>query len=291
LKWLILGANGQLGLALQQELSLRDIEFAAFSHSQLDITDEDQVLSSFELEQPDVVVNAAGWTNVDLAEKEESLAFAVNAQGPEIVASKSQIVGSKFVHISTDYVFSGVAQSPWQETNARCPASAYGRSKAEGERMVIESNPGNSFIVRTAWLYSEFQNNFAKTMVRLALKGSTTVEVVDDQIGQPTYAVDLASQITQLIVSEATPGIYHGTNAGEATWYQFAKEIFSLAGVDPARVIPVGSTHYPQAAKRPSYSVLGHKHWLDVGMKPMRLWKEALAAAFPAILSQVISEG
>ena len=290
LKWLILGANGQLGQALQRELITREIEYVAFGHSQLDITDEDQVSNTLEQETPDVVVNAAGWTNVDLAEKEESLAFSANALGPAIVASKCLMVGSKFVHISSDYVFSGLTKSPWQEDELRCPVSAYGRSKAEGERLIIESNSGNSFIVRTAWLYSEFQHNFAKTMVRLALRDSATVEVVDDQIGQPSYAGDLASQITQLIASKATPGIYHGTNAGEATWYHFAKEIFSLAEVDPGRVIPVGSDHFLQVAKRPSYSVLGHERWLEEGMEPMRHWKEALVAAFPAILNQVISE-
>lgn len=290
LKWLILGANGQLGQALQQELSLRNIEFVAFGHSQLDIANEDQIESSLELEKPDVIVNAAAWTNVDLAEKEESHAFSVNAFGPALLASKSLVVGSKFIHISTDYVFSGIAQSPWQETQVRCPVSAYGRSKAEGERLVIECNQANSFIVRTAWLYSQYEHNFAKTMLRLALRGSTKVEVVDDQMGQPTYALDLASQLTQLIHFKASPGIYHGTNAGETTWYLFAKEIFSLAGVDPERVVPVRSDHFPQVAKRPSYSVLGHKRWIDEGMKPMRHWKEALTFAFPAILDQVNSE-
>jgi dTDP-4-dehydrorhamnose reductase len=287
MRWLILGANGQLGQALQEELFSRDIEFITQSHSQLDITNKEETISTLKLIRPDVVVNAAAWTNVNLAETEERLAFSVNALAPAMIASQSQPVGFKFIHISTDYVFSGNVQTPWQEDQTTCPATAYGRSKAEGERLIAKSNPANSYIVRTAWLYSRFQNNFAKTMIRIALGESKRVEVINDQLGQPTYAVDLAANITKLIELNADPGIYHGTNAGQTTWYQFARELFSLAGADPERVIPVWSDQYPQTTQRPAYSVLGHERWSNGGMKPMRHWKDALADAFPAILSQV----
>ena len=287
LKWLILGADGQLGQALQKELSSREIEHVTFNHSQLDITNEQQIVSSLKLEKPEIVVNAAAWTNVNLAEKKEYQARAVNALAPALVATKSLTFGSTFIHISTDYVFSGDSKTPWREDQPTCPATAYGRGKAEGERLIIESNPSNSFIIRTAWLYSKYQHNFAKTMARLALGGAPRVEVVDDQMGQPTYALDLATQIIQLIELKASPGIYHGTNAGETTWYRFAKEIFLLAGADPERVVPVVSDLDSQLARRPSYSVLGHDRWIDEGIKPMRHWKDALSDAFPAILSQI----
>ena len=287
MRWLILGANGQLGQALQEELFSREIEFITQSHSQLDITNKEETISSLKLIQPDVVVNAAAWTNVNLAETEERLAFSVNALAPALIASQSKSVGFRFIHISTDYVFSGNVQTPWQEDQATCPATAYGRGKAEGERLIAKANPANTYIVRTAWLYSRFQNNFAKTMIRLAQAESKMVEVVNDQLGQPTYAIDLAAHITKLIELNANPGIYHGTNAGQTTWYQFARELFSLAGADPERVIPVRSDQYPQPAQRPAYSVLGHEGWSNRGMKPMRHWKDALADAFPAILSQV----
>lgn len=290
LKWLILGANGQLGQALQEVLDLGSHRYTAFTHSQLDVTNEHQVSSFFNQEGPDVIVNAAGWTDVDSAEEEIGHAFSVNASGPEIVANHSKAIGSKFVHISTDYVFSGEAQSPWQEEMPHCPVSVYGQSKAEGERLVINSSSANSFIVRTAWLYSQYRHNFAKTMLRLALSDSSKVEVVDDQIGQPTYAVDLAIQIIKMIENNASPGIYHGTNAGETTWFHFAQEIFALAGVDPKRVIPVSSKQSLRVAKRPSYSVLGHKRWLAEGLDPMRDWRSALANSFPAILSKLDSE-
>jgi dTDP-4-dehydrorhamnose reductase len=287
IRWLILGANGQLGQALQEELISRDIEYITRSHSQLDITNEEGTIASLKLLKPDVVVNAAAWTNVNLAEKEERLAFSVNGIAPAMIASQSRSLGFKFIHISTDYVFSGNAQTPWQEDQTTCPATAYGRSKAEGERLIAKSNSANSYIIRTAWLYSRFQNNFAKTMIRLALGESKRVEVVNDQLGQPTYAIDLAAHITKLIELNSNPGTYHGTNAGQTTWYQFARELFSLAGADPDRVIPVRSDQYSQPAQRPTYSVLGHERWSNEGMKPMRHWKDALADAFPAILSQV----
>ena len=287
MRWLILGADGQLGQALQEELFSRDIEFITQSHAQLDITNKEETISSLKLIQPDVVVNAAAWTNVKLAETEERLAFSINALAPAMIASQSHSVGFKFIHISTDYVFSGSVQTPWQEDQATCPATAYGRGKAEGERLIAKANPANTYIVRTAWLYSRFQNNFAKTMIRLAQADSKKVEVVNDQLGQPTYAIDLAAHITKLIEFNANPGIYHGTNAGQTTWYQFARELFSLAGADPERVIPVRSDQYPQSVQRPAYSVLGHERWSNEGMKPMRHWKDALADAFPAILSQV----
>ena len=287
LKWMILGANGQLGQALQLELGLNNLEFVAFNHGQLDITHENDMSSAFHQIQPDVVVNAAAWTNVDLAEQEESSAYLVNAVGPRIAAQKSSEIGAKFVHISTDYVFSGSHRGPWAENDAPCPVSAYGRTKAAGERLVANENPAQTYIVRTAWLYSEYKSNFVKTMLKLAEEEFKSVEVVNDQVGQPTLASDLAVRIHQMIDQRLSPGIYHGTNSGEVSWCDFAREIFFLKGADPTRIVPVDSQYYSRPAKRPSNSVLGHKNWLNEGVNPMRDWKEALKSAFPVILGQV----
>jgi dTDP-4-dehydrorhamnose reductase len=160
-----------------------------------------------------------------------------------------------------------------------------------GEQFVQEAYGAGSYIFRTAWLYSAYGKNFAKTMVKLALKDDADVSVVTDQIGQPTFAGDLALQIVDSVVNEIPFGIYHGTNSGQASWFDFAQEIFRLMGADVLRVKPVGSDAFPRPAKRPAYSVLGHDKWVGSGIDEMRDWKTALAEAMPAIVSAVKAEG
>lgn len=288
--WLIIGGDGQLGRAMQVELTYAGIEFLALNRTQLDITNENKVMRVFDEAQPGVVLNAAAWTSVDDAERLESDARLVNAYGPGLLAKACSIMHSKFVYVSTDYVFSGTSHEPWSEAEVPDPVSAYGRTKVEGERLVQASYRQGSFIVRTAWLYSPWGQNFVKTMVRLASREARTVEVVNDQIGQPTSALDLARQIHQMIDRGVAPGIYHGTNSGRGTWFDLAREIFLLSGADPERVIPVDSSKYVRPAKRPVFSVLGHDGWGRAGMHPMRDWREALKEAMPAIISAVSLE-
>lgn len=287
MKWLIVGGDGQLGRAMQAELFKTGVEVYSFNRKQLDITNESEIFRIFNEIQPNVVLNAAAWTNVDGAERAETVAREVNAIAPGLLAKASSVVDSKFVHISTDYVFSGISNEPWAETAVPAPVSAYGRTKVEGERLVQDCYGDGSFIVRTAWLYSQWGQNFVKTMVRLALQETKTVDVVSDQIGQPTSAVDLASQIRKMIDRDIAPGIYHGTNSGQATWFEFAQHIFEFSGADPDRVIPGGSSSYIRSAKRPVYSVLGHDRWVEVGMEPMQDWRQALKVAMPAIIRTV----
>jgi dTDP-4-dehydrorhamnose reductase len=200
-------------------------------------------------------------------------------------------IGVRLIHVSTDYVFSGESQKPFEIDDQIDPQSAYGRTKADGEKKVLASYPKNSYVVRTAWLYSAKGKNFAKTMTRLALNGDDEVRVVNDQVGQPTSAVDLAKQIVDLGLGLAPAGIFHGTNSGQASWFEFAQEIFSLAGADVNRVLPVSSSEYPRPAKRPSYSVLSHEEWSKTSIAPMRDWKIALASVMPEVISTVKSEG
>ena len=287
MKWLIVGANGQFGRAMQAQLTQGQVDFLALNRLQLDITNQNQIIDVLKESKPGVVVNAAAWTRVDDAEGEESQARLVNAYGPGLLANACSIIDSKYIHLSTDYVFSGISSAPFDETDELLPQTAYGRTKAEGERMVFETYPRGSYIVRTAWLYSPWGQNFVKTMVRIALRESRVVEVVNDQIGQPTSAPDLARQIHQLIEKGGAPGIYHGTNSGRATWFEFAREIFLLSTADPERVIPVGSSEVVRPAKRPSFSVLGHAGWAREGMQPMRDWHEALKEMMPAIITSV----
>ena len=291
MKWLITGGSGQLGLALQTELGARGIDFASVNSHELDITDQSKVNVLVDSVKPSVIVNAAAWTDVDGAETNESGAHAVNALGPKNLALAAKEVGSKFVQVSTDYVFSGEATTPWSENSFHNPRSVYGSTKSDGEKLVLDAHPSGSYVVRTAWLYSAERKNFAKTMTKLALNGDGEVRVVKDQMGQPTFTGDLAKQIVELVLSSAPMGIYHGTNSGQATWLEFAQEIFKLSGTDVRRVIPVSSSEYPRPAKRPSYSVLGHNAWAKTTVEPMRDWRIALTEAMPAIINAMKAEG
>jgi dTDP-4-dehydrorhamnose reductase len=289
--WLITGGSGQLGLALQKELTSRKITFVSTNSNDLDISitlEVDHLVSTL---KPDVLINAAAWTDVDGAEVNKTAAFLVNSFGAKNLANAAKRAGSIFVQISTDYIFSGENSVPWLEMAFHAPQSVYGASKSEGEKQVLEIYPDGAYVIRTAWLYSSKGKNFAKTMAKIALKTSGQVRVVSDQVGQPTFAQDLAKQIVELILDKSPFGIYHGTNSGEATWFEFAKEIFMLAGADVARVIPVSSEEYSRPAKRPTYSVLGHDAWENSSVPKMRDWRIALSDAMPDIISEVSAEG
>lgn len=289
--WLITGGSGQLGLAFQAELALQGIDFVSVNSHELDITNQDLVEELVDSLMPEVIINSAAWTDVDGAETNESAAHAVNALGPRYLAIAASEATARLVQVSTDYVFSGEGTAPWGEGAQHNPQSVYGSTKSEGEKFVLGAHPAGSYVVRTAWLYSAQRKNFAKTMTKLALNGAGEVRVVNDQVGQPTFTGDLAKQIIDLVVSDSPAGIYHGTNSGQATWFEFAQEIFKLAGADVSRVVPVSSSEYPRPAKRPSYSVLGHDAWANTSVEPMRDWRIALAEAMPAIISAVKAEG
>jgi dTDP-4-dehydrorhamnose reductase len=290
MSWLITGGSGQLGIAVSQELDKLGIAFDSWSSKDLDITQSSTVNEAIEKLSPKVIINCAAWTDVDGAESNEIDASRVNSDGPKNLALAAKLSNSKLIHISTDYVFSGESQKPWQVADEINPQSAYGRTKAQGEIRILGSYPENSFVVRTAWLYSPWGKNFAKTMTKLAIKGDGEVKVVNDQVGQPTSDMDLATQLVELGLSTSPAGIYHGTNSGEATWFEFAQQIFKLAGADVGRVKPVSSNEYLRPAKRPSYSVLSHDAWANTSVKPLRDWRIALADAMPAIISAVKAE-
>ena len=277
---LVTGANGQLGSELVALYSARpEDQVLGVDLPDVDLTSESSVAAVFDSFSPDVVINCAAWTAVDAAEENEAGALAVNGEGPRVLAKACRASGAWLVQISTDYVFSGEATSPYAEDATPDPRSAYGRPKLAGEVAVREELTDAHYIVRTAWLYGHQGNNFVKTMLRLE-KERETIDVVDDQVGQPTYAADLASQIVALLDLRPAAGTFHGTNSGEVSWHGLTQEIFRLIGADPARVIAVTSEQFVRPAPRPAYSVLGHDHWTAVGLAPMRAWQEALADAF-----------
>ena len=291
MSWLITGGSGQLGIAVSQELDKHGIAFDAWSSKDLDITQSTIVSEAIEKLSPTVIINCAAWTDVDGAESQESKAAQVNATGAQNVAIAARNCGAKLVQISTDYVFSGQNNYPQRVSSVKFPGTAYGRTKAEGEDRILNHYSKNSYILRTAWLYSPWRKNFAKIMINLALNENSEVFVVNDQVGQPTSSSDLAKQIVKLIELNVPVGIYHGTNSGSATWFEFARTLFELSGADVSRVIPVNSSKFPRPAKRPSFSVLDHFEWTKTPIAEMRNWKEALDESFPKILDEVVKEG
>lgn len=274
-RYLITGGHGMLGSDLAIVLAERDV--TTLGRAELDISNASAVRDA--VAGYDFVINTAAYTKVDDAEAHEADAALVNAVGPSNLALATAENDSMLVHLSTDYVFDGTATTPYSENAPTKPTSAYGRTKADGERRALDANPDGAFIVRTAWLYGEHGSNFARTM--LALGGARPeVSVVIDQVGQPTWTMDLARQIVALMDSDAAPGIYHGTATGQASWFEFAQLVFELGGLDPANVKPTDAASFVRPASRPAYSVLGHAAWSEAGIPLMRDWREALREAF-----------
>jgi dTDP-4-dehydrorhamnose reductase len=290
-KWLIVGSKGQLGKTFCQVLDSSGIEFCELSREHGNICDQEFVDNYISFLSPDVIVNAAAWTDVDGAELNESSANLINADVPGFLAMTAQKLGSVLIHVSTDYVFSGSGNVPWSESDIKRPMSAYGRSKAKGENAVLALYPEKSYIFRTSWLYSKFGTNFAKTMTILALKNDNQLRVVSDQIGQPTSATDLALQIMHSVNESIPFGIYHATNSGQASWFEFAQEIFKECGSDINRISQVTSLEYASIANRPAFSVLGQSAWARTRLSPMRHWKLALQEHMPEILDTVRMKG
>ena len=291
LKCLIIGADSQLGIALENNFSAAGVSHTSLNHSQLEITNKKSIMEIFTDERPDVVINAAAWTDVDKAEAFEKEARNVNAVGPQLIAQAAAIHKSTLIQISTDYVFSGKSKDPWAEVSETYPSTAYGRTKAEGEKLVLATWAEKTLIVRTAWLYSPWKKNFVKTILKKAMNDSGDIQVVDDQIGQPTSAQDLAIRIQLMLNGDLHPGIYHGTNSGSTSWFDLAMHLFEYCGEDLNRVKRVSSIELNQIANRPMYSVLGHNNWKNIGLAPMRPWQEAIDDALPSILSSMKENG
>ena len=287
--WLVTGAAGMLGQDLLARMrSEPDTDVVGLGSAALDITDPEAVAAAVAEHQPVVVVNCAAWTAVDNAETHEADAARVNGDGPAHLARACAEHGAKLLHVSTDYVFRGDAERPYAEDAPTAPRTAYGRTKLAGEQAVLTTLPDDGYVVRTAWLYGAGGRNFARTMIRL--EGvKDTLDVVDDQRGQPTWTADLADRLVRLghaALGKAAPaGVYHGTSGGEVTWRGFAQEIFRLLGADPERVRPTTTEALALPAPRPAYSVLGHQRWRQAGIEPIRDWRSALAEAFPALVA------
>ena len=282
-RWLVVGANGMLGHDLMDVVAAAGHEEVGLDLPDIDITSAESVAVALDRVAPDVVVNAAAYTAVDVAEEHEDLALRINGDGPRILAEAAAgRPGVRLVHLSTDYVFPGDAATPYPEDAPPAPRSAYGRTKLAGEQAVLAALPDRGYVVRTAWLYGVHGGNFVKTMLGLEAT-RPEISVVDDQRGQPTWSRDLAAQIVGLVDADAPAGIYHGTSSGETTWFGLTREIYRLIGADPERVLPTTTDRFPRPAPRPAYSVLGHDRWSRIGLSPIREWSDALAEALPLL--------
>ncbi|ABW15243.1 dTDP-4-dehydrorhamnose reductase [Parafrankia sp. EAN1pec] len=289
---LVTGAGGQLGSDLCRLLDAqsqvdnpRVRAWCGLARSELDLADAAQVRAVIadqarpaKIQGGLAVINTAAWTNVDGAESDEAGAYAVNATGAAHLAAACAQAGAALVHLSTDYVFDGDATKPYETDDPPAPVSVYGRTKLAGEEAVLALCP-ESYVVRTAWVYGRTGGNFVKTIARLA-RERDELAVVADQHGSPTWSVDLAAGLLDLVTARPAPGVYHCTAAGETTWYGFARAIVAALGQDPAKVRPTTTEEFPRPARRPAYSVLSARSWLDAGLRPLRSWDDGFAAAF-----------
>lgn len=289
----LLGAAGQLGAALAlRRPSTADL--VGYTSAEVDLTDAAQVAAALRgLAAGDVVINAAAYTDVDGAEQDAATAFAVNADGPGRLAAATAAAGARLIHVSTDYVFGPppgrtAPLEPDDLDPAATPATVYGASKAAGERAALAADPSTT-IVRTAWVYTGAATSpdFVGTMRRLEA-ARPEVSVVDDQRGSPTYVVDLADGLWELVdqvrraPARTAGAVLHAAGGGEATWYDLARAVFTEVGADPARVRPCTTADFPRPAPRPAFSVLSGRSWAAAGLTPLPHWRTSLAAAVAA---------
>lgn len=271
---LVTGSNGQLGHDIIKLLENSEHRVYGYDRKQMDITDEKAVFREVTKIKPDVIVHCAAYTNVDGAEMDQDGAYAVNTLGTKYLAMAAKEVDAKMVYVSTDYVFDGEAKEPYEVDSPTNPIGVYGKTKLGGEKAVKEILD-KYYIVRTAWVFGKNGKNFVKTMLRLG-KERGEIGVVADQYGSPTYTIDLAKFIIKLIQTDKY-GLYHATNSGTCSWYEFAVEIFKQAGLN-VKVNPLTTEQYPTPAKRPKFSVLSKKKIVEEGFTPLQHWQDALNA-------------
>lgn len=269
---LITGGKGQLGSDLTEILQLSNHDVIPLSSRELDVTNNESVFKQILHLRPDVIVHAGAYTQVDKAEEDIERAYQINAIGSRNIALAATKIDAKLIYISTDYVFDGKANKPYSEFDKTNPMSIYGKSKLAGEELVKQFSK-DYFILRTSWVYGKHGNNFVKTMLKLA-KERNEISVVNDQIGSPTYTVDLAAFISEIMQTELF-GTYHVSNSGSCSWYEFAKEIYKESGID-IKVNPITTMEFPRPAPRPSYSVMDHMGIRLNNLNGLRAWRDAL---------------
>ena len=280
--WLVLGANGQLGQELIKLLKTYNVKVVGLTKKEIDFENPKTIIEKLEKYPSRFLVNCAAYTQVDKAEEEIDLANKINGCSVGQIAKYTWGKGIQFVHISTDYVFDGLAKVPYKETDQTNPQSIYGKSKLLGESEVILNN-SKAYILRTSWVYGDYGKNFPK-IIADKLRNGENLNIVRDQIGSPTWTFDLAKAIVEVLHKKPQPGIYHVTNSEFCSWYEFAKEISKSLKIDESKVTPISSDKFLRPAKRPSYSVLSNEKWIKSGLNPLPSWLESWQNAANNIL-------
>ena len=288
---LLFGGSGQLGKSIIYELEQRNVMFFAPKSDEMSLPLSKTDIVGLIRFNPTTIINCAAWTNVDLAETEPAQALLVNVLGTQSICDVAMGSGATLMHISTDYVFSGDRTLPWLESDKKFPVTVYGRSKSYAEDIVLNQLDNKSWIVRTAWLYSPYGRNFPMTILKKLLFSEEKINVVNDQIGQPTSAKQLATLLVDMVINNFPKGIYHGTNRGETSWFGFATALASLAGKETSRVIPVSTSTHKSLAARPKYSVLSHTGWKDSTIFTLASWEDALQEMFPKLIDALNEPG
>jgi len=283
----VTGGRGMLGTDLVERLKRSGRSVTVAGSADLDVRDADACAAA--VRGHAVVVNCAAWTAVDDAEQAEADAFAVNAVGAANLARAAAREGARLVHVSTDYVFDGSASTPYPEDTLPAPRSAYGRTKAAGE-WAVRAEHDDALVVRTAWLYGRYGRCFPRTIAG-ALTQREHLDVVADQVGQPTWTVDVADLIVRLVEAGVPAGTYHATSGGVASWHAFAQAVAQEQGLDPARVRETTSEAFPRPAPRPAYSVLGHDALRALGVEPIADWRQRFTVAAPVVLGADVRTG
>ncbi len=279
---LITGKHGQLAKSIKSLIinTALDIEFYFSNKKELDLNCDSSIDDFFNNNNFDIIINCAAYTSVDMAESEESLANQINHLAVRKLAEVAHKQNAKIIHVSTDYVFSGNTTTPYIESDSTLPINTYGKTKLAGEKIILKLLPNNAIIIRSSWLYSEYGNNFIKTMLKLG-KEKESINIVCDQIGSPTYAGDLASAIINIAINKDLMGmnfatqIYHYSNLGQCSWYEFAKEIFKISDIK-CNVRPVTSEQYTTKAKRPIFSVLNSEKIINTFDIKIPRWEASL---------------
>ncbi|WP_377348621.1 dTDP-4-dehydrorhamnose reductase [Pontibacillus salicampi] len=266
----VTGANGQLGKRLVNQLKQKHT-VVGLGKEELNVTNKDEIDYQLAAIKPELIIHAAAYTAVDLCEVNRVLAFDVNSLGAGYVAQAAQSIGARMIYISSDYVFDGYKGVPYVEEDIPRPLSIYGLSKKLGEQLTMMS--GNFMVVRTSWLYGHGGKNFVTTMLRLA-RAQQPISVVHDQFGSPTYINDLVDAIEYMLAAPC--GVYHVTNSGSCSWYEFAEHIWREAGYNPEMITPISTSEYGAKAVRPAYSVLATSKLVQTGLSELRQWDQAL---------------
>jgi len=271
--WVILGANGQLGKELYYLLKSSNIEVLGLTKDEIDLASPETIIEKLSKYPAKYLINCAAYTQVDKAEEEIELANKINGLAVGQIAKYALENYIPFVHISTDYVFDGTSKIPYKETDQTNPQSVYGKSKLLGETETLLRNP-KAYILRTAWVYGAHGRNFPK-IIADKLRNGESLQVVNDQVGSPTWTFDLANAIIEILEMKPDPGIYHVTNTEFCSWFEFAKEIAKSLKIDENKISPTTSDKYIRPAKRPSYSVLSNEKWVKAGLKPLPSWRNS----------------